>query len=328
MGAVLASGPIREPRLGLVMRFAVGFRNGIGNLILLTPALQLLTKFSGSQVDIILDENWKDRGAVELMIQNYPFVRKIVNYSEHEAKKYKGIYASRHTIITDPLAIQLRGDPHLQDIEIPNWRQTRFHERDHYLMEIRDQFGCSGPIPPLFISTQHYPLPPGPKICFVNGWLRNKTGRWKRKSYPYWGEVISAVKKLYPSIKIYILGGEEDNEYWDDQKLGEIPKLCGKTNILQTASIIEQCDFGLYNDTGSFHIADALKKPGIVLFGSTLVSKNGPLNGTIKVIRSNLNCAPCQYTVQSLVCNRIEKCMKAIDPGQVIALFRKMFRIG
>jgi ADP-heptose:LPS heptosyltransferase len=71
------------------------------------------------------------------------------------------------------------------------------------------------------------------------------------------------------------------------------------------------------------HIADALNVPLIVLFGSTLASKNGPyMNKKARLVQSLLSCAPCQNTPNFHICETYQ-CMADISPGDVMGeLFR------
>ena len=39
-------------------------------------------------------------------------------------------------------------------------------------------------------------------------------------------------------------------------------------------------------DSGPLHLAAALKKPGVAIFGGTDPARNGPYGGTIRVLRS------------------------------------------
>lgn len=108
--------------------------------------------------------------------------------------------------------------------------------------------------------------------------------------------------------------------------------LVGKLNVLETARLIQECDFGIYNDGMVAHIADALGKPGIVLFGSTLVSKNGPLNNTLSVIQSPLPCSPCQAPMEGGFFHKDSafvtcvdyQCMSAITPEMVMEEAKKL----
>ncbi|MFW9928136.1 MAG: glycosyltransferase family 9 protein, partial [Candidatus Thorarchaeota archaeon] len=150
------------------------------------------------------------------------------------------------------------------------------------------------------------------------------SGFWKCKSYPHWVELIEILKNLY-NCSIFLVGGNDDKQWGREiEKQTECYNMIGKLNILETAGLIKQCDLVISTDTSVFHIADALEVDGIVLFGPTLISKNGPLNNTIIPIRSPLECAPCQDSVLMNTCLDTSLCMNAIDVGMIIATVRKI----
>jgi heptosyltransferase-1 len=64
-------------------------------------------------------------------------------------------------------------------------------------------------------------------------------------------------------------------------------------------------------DSGPLHLAAALKKPGVALFGPTDPARNGPYGGTIKTLRDPG--APTTYRRM----NEILPCMRALTPRMV-----------
>ncbi len=73
---------------------------------------------------------------------------------------------------------------------------------------------------------------------------------------------------------------------------------CDETGrpIDETVGLIRNCGYFVSSDTGTYHIAAALRKPGMVLFTATSPVKNhDPIfHSTIEVAHSNLPCFPCQ----------------------------------
>lgn len=66
-------------------------------------------------------------------------------------------------------------------------------------------------------------------------------------------------------------------------------------------------------DSGPLHIAAALGKPGVAIFGPTDPARNGPYGGTISVLRDAS--AVTTYKRESTV----SSCMRAVDPAKVAA---------
>jgi ADP-heptose:LPS heptosyltransferase len=73
------------------------------------------------------------------------------------------------------------------------------------------------------------------------------------------------------------------------------------------------------------HVADILEVPMIALFGSTLVSKNGPLSPRARAIVADLECVPCQDTGRFFSC-RHNECMHSLSVGDVMHEARRSLR--
>jgi len=56
---------------------------------------------------------------------------------------------------------------------------------------------------------------------------------------------------------------------------------------------LRRCDLLVTNDTGPMHVAAALGKPLIALFGPTAPERTGPYGQLQNVLRLDLPCAPC-----------------------------------
>lgn len=71
---------------------------------------------------------------------------------------------------------------------------------------------------------------------------------------------------------VILLGGSEDAHR--GEVISQIPGLnvmnaCGKYSLMQSASLVRQADFIITNDTGLMHIAAALRKPIVSVWGNT-----------------------------------------------------------
>ncbi len=74
--------------------------------------------------------------------------------------------------------------------------------------------------------------------------------------------------------------------------------LCGKTDLKELTALIAGAKAVVSNDSGPMHIAAALDKPVIALFGPTDPAKTGPYgwqtNKKLKVLRADVPCSPCR----------------------------------
>ncbi|HSY60689.1 MAG TPA: glycosyltransferase family 9 protein [Cytophaga sp.] len=102
------------------------------------------------------------------------------------------------------------------------------------------------------------------------------------------------------SLPILLLGGKEDATMGDiltnsfpDTKY--ILNACGKYNLNQSASLLEQSNYMYTHDTGLMHIAAALKKRVVSIWGNTVPEFGMYPYKTEYVVWQveDLNCRPC-----------------------------------
>lgn len=314
------------------MKIGVGFCNGIGNFIIFTAVLRAIIHHAQESIDLILNEN-RNTETMEAVRQIASKMKdvNIVNYpSEFDREKYDKLWMSVHSIFSDPVYQEIMG---FESIDLDNhtfWATSFLSEYDFYYIEIMRELGYKGPLFPQYMPyDKKFTIPKhgNKNVVIANGYQRTDNQVFKRKQYPHMQEVIDILDKMYNNkINFHIVGGEEDREWTKDLYGENIYDHTGRLNILETANVVRQSSCIICNDSSVFHIADALRSKGVVLFGSTLCSKNGPLNGTIVPIRSPLKEAPCQKTVFFQMCGDDTRCMDAISPSYVIAAVRKIMR--
>lgn len=95
--------------------------------------------------------------------------------------------------------------------------------------------------------------------------------------------------------------------------------LAGKTTLRELMALLSHCNALLTIDSGTMHIAAALKCPLVALFGSTCDTQTGPY-GTGTVIHKHVSCSPCFKRI----CPIDFKCMKQIDVEQVVSALESL----
>jgi lipopolysaccharide heptosyltransferase II len=122
--------------------------------------------------------------------------------------------------------------------------------------------------------------------------------RWPNKRWPveHFAELVRLLAKNFSTARFAILGDA------GDKPLGEIishvlPErclnLCGETSLQEMIEWLRLCDLMVTNDTGPMHVAAALGKPLITLFGPTEPRRTGPYGQLKNVLRIDLPCSPC-----------------------------------
>lgn len=100
--------------------------------------------------------------------------------------------------------------------------------------------------------------------------------------------------------------------------------LAGRTTLREMIALLECCDVILTNDSGPMHIAAALKKPVVAIFGSTNPVKTGPYSDKAVVLRKEVACSPCYKRV----CPIDLRCMTQLSVDEVFAAVQAMIIKG
>lgn len=154
-------------------------------------------------------------------------------------------------------------------------------------------------------------------ITIAPGAGRN-TKRWP---FEYFVKVINDLKNY--KAKVILVGGYGDKSLCEEiQKRcsPELINLCGETTLLETAAVLKKSDLIITNDTGVLHMAVALQRKVVAIFGPT-VKEFGfyPTLAHNQVIEhSDMQCRPCSYH-GSDTCPKVHfRCMKEIEPDRVL----------
>ncbi len=125
---------------------------------------------------------------------------------------------------------------------------------------------------------------------------------------------------------ILILGGSEDAEEANiivQSNPNKIFDTCGKFNINQSASLVEQAKLVITNDTGLMHVAAAFHKKIISIWGNTVPQlgmypylPNEPERFSIYQV-NNLSCRPCSKIGFKTCPKKHFKCMMNQDIGKI-----------
>jgi heptosyltransferase-2 len=96
--------------------------------------------------------------------------------------------------------------------------------------------------------------------------------------------------------------------------------LTGKTDLAELVAILSLVDLLVTNDTGPAHIAAALGRPTLVIFGPTNPLTTRPFSPFAEIVREPPDCAPCMLRD----CPIDHRCMTAITPDEIFSRARTM----
>ncbi|QJA06234.1 lipopolysaccharide heptosyltransferase II [Thermosulfurimonas marina] len=130
----------------------------------------------------------------------------------------------------------------------------------------------------------------GPLAVLAPGAAYGPAKRWPLERF---GQL--AAELLRRGFSVVFVGGEGERAPVQGL-LSEIPgarNLCGLTDLATVAAVLQRAAVFVSNDSGLMHLAAALRRPQVALFGSTDPEATGPLNPRARVIFRGLSCSPC-----------------------------------
>jgi heptosyltransferase-2 len=142
-------------------------------------------------------------------------------------------------------------------------------------------------------------------------------GPSKRWPENYYADVAN--EKLKQGWSVLLFGSKNDIpvcQAIQQQTGGRCIDLTGKTSLGEAIDLLSHATAVVTNDSGLMHIAAALDKPLIAVYGSTDPSFTPPLNQQSQVVRLGLACSPCFKRDCPLGHHR---CMKDLAPEKVIS---------
>ncbi|HNR19209.1 MAG TPA: glycosyltransferase family 9 protein [Bacteroidia bacterium] len=140
-------------------------------------------------------------------------------------------------------------------------------------------------------------------------------------------KVISICKKI--DAPVMLVGGTEDKKRGAEIATSagnHVVSTCGKYTLGQSASVIKQAELVITHDTGLMHIAAALNKRIISVWGNTVPEfgmypylPQGSIPFSIVEVK-NLKCRPCSKIGYKKCPRSHFKCMNDIDEAEIINL--------
>ena len=157
-----------------------------------------------------------------------------------------------------------------------------------------------------------------PVIALCPGSINSRAKRWPAESYAVLADrCIDTLR-----AQILLVGSKEELEVSRqvaDRMHNKPIVLTGQTDIAEVVAVLSIADLLITNDTGPAHIAAALGRPTLVIFGPTNPLTTRPFSPFAEIIRHPPDCAPCMLRD----CPIDHRCMTAITPDEVFARARE-----
>lgn len=130
-------------------------------------------------------------------------------------------------------------------------------------------------------------------IVFAPGAEFGNAKRWPTKHF---AELARTILQDYPETQIVLLGSPKDVAVCEEiQALcPTVHQLAGKTTLDQAVALIAGTAAMVSNDSGLLHIASALNRPLIAIYGPTDPAHAPPFSDVAHSLSLHLSCAPCK----------------------------------
>ncbi len=148
----------------------------------------------------------------------------------------------------------------------------------------------------------------------------------KTKQYPI-EQLVQFMDKFLEdnTIQIYILGSAVEKKLSQiirDKSKKRFIDLCGKLSTEELLIAIQEMDFVISNDSGPMHIAAAMNKPQIAIFGATHPKLGfAPQNEKAIILCAELPCQPCSLHGSEKCPLNHFKCMKNLTAERLFTTF-------
>lgn len=149
----------------------------------------------------------------------------------------------------------------------------------------------------------------------------NISARWQTKRWPAASFAAVATQLAARGIgPLVVIGGPDEREASGLMRsLTACPlvDLTGETPIGLLPALLSKACVLITNDSGPMHVAAAVGRPVVSIFGPTSAVRTGPYGAGHTVLTHDLPCRPCF----SRVCRNAVpmECLESITPDQVVA---------
>jgi len=129
-----------------------------------------------------------------------------------------------------------------------------------------------------------------PVLALCPGAEYGPAKRWPEK---YYAELAS--HKMDQGWDVWLFGSAKDQPVCAEiiERAGGGVDLSGRTSLAQAVDLLSLADAVVSNDSGLMHVAAALNRPLVAIYGSSDPGFTPPLNSRSQVVTLGLDCSPC-----------------------------------
>ncbi|MBP7276278.1 MAG: glycosyltransferase family 9 protein [Kiritimatiellae bacterium] len=337
--------PTRRPSPDQVRRLLVVKLSSLGDLFHALPTVRALKRASGATVD------WLVQPAYVPLVDCFTDVDRVLSFPRQRIALFlvrflQELRRERYDLVVDAQGLLKSAIParltrrsrrapvlgpsfHREGSRmfysaVAGPRNKARHAVDENLDVIR---WLGWPMPETLEFPVRFPsvprIGPGPVVGLV------PASRWPTKNWPpeYFADL--ARRLMNTGAQILLMGGRAERPVCDEIERslgpgGGVVNCAGETSLPELGGRMATCDLVVTVDSGPMHIAAALGRPVLALFGPTDPTRTGPYGRLSKTLWvDGLSCRPCF----SRTCARNDvACMCQLYPSRVAEVALNMLR--
>jgi heptosyltransferase-2 len=146
------------------------------------------------------------------------------------------------------------------------------------------------------------------------------------KKWPEAYYAAVALEWLSRGWQVWLFGSENDAAVCDsinEQAQHGCENLAGRTRLEDAIDLLAMASLVVSNDSGLMHIAAALQRPMVAIYGSSDPGFTPPLSETAMVERLGLDCSPCFQRECPL---GHLNCLNELPPARIIVAMEEVMR--